>query len=102
MKTGTDVSETLIERVEQWLEQAALDGAEIETIVAGTCERLAAAGVPLTRVHLSFSMLHPLYDAIGFTWLRGGGLTIEGFRGRQGDSNPERFLSSPYYYLLQH
>ena len=38
------------------------------------------AGVPLLRVHLSFSMLHPLYDALGFTWIRGKGVDVEGFR----------------------
>lgn len=98
--TGAEVSETLIDRVEKWLEQSALDGADIKTIVSGTCERLTASGVPLARVHMSFSMLHPLYDAIGFTWLRGKGMTVEGIQQPRGEEKPERFLKSPYYYLL--
>ncbi|TGR94652.1 adenylate/guanylate cyclase domain-containing protein, partial [bacterium M00.F.Ca.ET.191.01.1.1] len=63
------------------------------------CERLAAAGLPLKRVHLSFSMLHPLYDALGFTWLRGQGMEVEGFRKKAGVPS-DRFLTSPYYHLL--
>jgi adenylate cyclase len=68
-------------------------------MVRGFCERLAAAGMPIARVHLSFSMLHPLYDALGFTWERGLGMRIEGFRQKPGGGS-DRFLRSPYYHLL--
>ncbi|MCF3642453.1 adenylate/guanylate cyclase domain-containing protein [Rhizobium sp. TRM95111] len=95
-----DVSSTLLDRVSSWLKQAALNGESLEYLVSGFCERLAAAGLPLVRVHLSFSMLHPLYDALGFTWLRGQGVTMEGFRAQSEDSEPSRFLLSPYYHLL--
>lgn len=97
-----DVSVVLIQRVSAWLEKSALEGMSLVDVVTGTCERLAAAGVPLLRVHLSFSMLHPLYDALGFTWRRGEDVVIEGFQGRRDDSEPEKFLKSPYFYLLQH
>ena len=97
---AADVSNILLDRVSGWLKTAALSGENLEYIVAGFCERLAAAGVPLLRVHLSFSMLHPLYDALGFTWLRGKGVTVEGFRASGENSEPSRFLLSPYYYLL--
>jgi adenylate cyclase len=93
-----NVSETLLNRVSVWLQQSALNGATLEELVQGFCERLAAAGMPLLRVHLSFSMLHPLYDALGFTWTRGKGLSIEGFRAS--DDDQDRFLKSPYFYLL--
>ena len=95
-----NVSESLIERVSVWLQQSALKGTDLETLVHGLCERLAAAGVPLLRVHLSFSMLHPLYDALGFTWIRGKGVEVEGFRPAGSDEEKGRFLKSPYYYLL--
>ena len=44
-------------------------------------------------------MLHPLYDALGFTWERGGGMSVERFRTKPGE-RPERFLRSPYYHLI--
>ncbi|CAN7274617.1 adenylate/guanylate cyclase domain-containing protein [Pararhizobium sp. LjRoot235] len=96
----TNVSIHLLERVSNWLQQSALNGENLETVVTGFCERLAAAGLPLNRVHLSFSMLHPLYDALGFTWLRGQGVTVEGYRADSNGDKPDRFLLSPYYYLL--
>ncbi|MGV3548942.1 adenylate/guanylate cyclase domain-containing protein [Rhizobium sp.] len=95
-----NVSESLIERVSIWLQQSALKGTDLESLVHGLCERLTAAGVPLLRVHLSFSMLHPLYDALGFTWIRGKGVDVEGFRPTGSEGEKERFIKSPYYYLL--
>ena len=95
-----NVSQTLINRVSGWLQQSALSGASLEELVQGFCERLAAAGVPLVRVHLSFSMLHPLYDALGFTWIRGKGLSVEGFRATASEKDTDRFLKSPYFHLL--
>ncbi|MEJ5022779.1 adenylate/guanylate cyclase domain-containing protein [Ochrobactrum vermis] len=94
------LSETLLSPVLYWLQQSALNGASLETLAEGFCERLAAAGVPLMRVHLSFSMLHPLYDALGFTWIRGKGMEIEGFRASASEKDTERYLNSPYFYLL--
>lgn len=57
-----NVSEILLDKVADWLMRTSLSDETLETIVRGFCERLAAAGLPLMRVHLSFSMLHPLYD----------------------------------------
>lgn len=94
-----DISAILMEKVADWLTQSSLAGDELEVMVRGFCERLAAAGLPLVRVHLSFSMLHPLYDALGFTWERGRGIEIEGLRKGPGEL-AERFARSPYYHLL--
>ncbi|WP_202294487.1 adenylate/guanylate cyclase domain-containing protein [Mesorhizobium sp. 131-2-1] len=94
-----EISTILMDKVADWLNQSALAGSDLETLVKGFCERLAAAGVPLKRVHLSFSMLHPLYDALGFTWIRGQGMEVEGFRVEPGEPS-DRFLTSPYYHLL--
>ncbi len=102
MSAGTmTVSRILIDRVSAWLKTTALKGADLESLVRGFCERLAAAGVPLVRVHLSFSMLHPLYDALGFTWQRGQGVTVEGFsKSSLEGPDSERILRSPYFHLL--
>ena len=94
-----DISQILMDKVADWLTDSSLAGDDLETMVRGFCERVAAAGAPLVRVHLTFSMLHPLYDALGFTWERGRGMEIESFR-RAAGVPPERFLRSPYYHLL--
>jgi adenylate cyclase len=99
MTTATgQVSSILMEKVADWLTQAALSGSTLEDIVRGLCDRMAAAGLPIARVHLSFAMLHPLYDALGFTWRPASGLTVEGYRHDVG--NPDVFMRSPYYQLL--
>lgn len=95
----TSVSSILLDKVAEWLTNSSLAGDDLENIVRGFCERIAAAGLPIARVHLTFSMLHPLYDALSFTWKRSSGVTIEGYRHAAGQK-PERFLQSPYYYLL--
>lgn len=94
-----EVSGILMDRLADWLMRSALAGDPLETLVPAFCERLAAAGVPVARIHLSFSMLHPLYDALGFTWRRGEAIDIEGLRRKNG-LPPERFLRSPYFYLI--
>ncbi|MBB3456168.1 adenylate cyclase [Rhizobium sp. BK313] len=98
MTVHSSVSDIFLDKVAEWLTQSALTGENLESIVRGFCERIAASGLPIARVHLTFSMLHPLYDALGFTWRRSGGLTIEGYR--HVNDKPERFVQSPYYYLL--
>ncbi len=99
-QTSTTTSAILLDRVSDWLMQTALKGADLKSVVNGFCERLAAAGVPLVRIHLTFSMLHPLYRAMGFTWRRGTGITAEGYRHVSSEAVSERFLKSPYYHLL--
>ncbi|WP_274626728.1 adenylate/guanylate cyclase domain-containing protein [Arvimicrobium flavum] len=94
-----EVSGILMDKVADWLMRSALAGDALEAMIQGFCERLAAAGVPVVRVHLSFSMLHPLYDALSFTWRRGEAIEIEGLRKKDG-LPPERFLRSPYFHLL--
>lgn len=102
MSTHTSgVSSILIEQVSIWLKTSALEGKELEKLVSGFCERLAAAGMPMSRIHLSFSVLHPLYDALGFTWGRGKGVKTVSFQLKKEHSLNERFLQSPYFYLLQ-
>ena len=94
-----EVSTILLDKVADWLTGSSLAGDDLETMVRGFCERLAAAGMPIARVHLSFSMLHPLYDALGFTWERGGACASRAFATSRA-RRPDRFLRSPYYHLL--
>ena len=95
-----DISYILMDKVADWLTRSSLAGDDLETMVRGFCERLVAAGAPIIRIHLSFSMLHPLYDALGFAWERGRGMEVESYRTRSAGPPPERFLRSPYYQLL--
>ena len=48
--TEFDVSSILLDKVADWLTQTSLAGENLETIVRGFCERIAAAGLPIARV----------------------------------------------------
>jgi adenylate cyclase len=95
-------SRTLVERAAEWLMAQALKDADLKDIVRGCCERLHGAGVPIARAQCSFSMLHPLYSGIGYTWRRGQGLQVDAFRHRPDGTRPDRFLNSPYFHLMKH
>jgi adenylate cyclase len=102
-ETASAASRALVDRAADWLMAQALKDADLETVVRGCCERLHAAGVPIARAQLSFSMLHPLYRAIGFTWRRGQGLQVDAYRHTPGNTTPpDRWLKSPYYHLKRH
>ena len=101
-ETASAASRVLVERAAEWLMAQALKDADLEAVVRGCCERLHAAGVPIARVQFSFSMLHPLYRAVGYTWRRGQGLQVDAYRHTTGNTPPDRWLKSPYYHLLKH
>lgn len=95
------ISETLMDEVSAWLKQASLKSTDLETVIRGCCDRLAATGLPLKRINISLSILHPLYRAMGFTWRRGEGLKVEGYRHVDpGQEKDDQLTKSPYYQLI--
>src|SRR5262245_33889118 len=102
LRRSTIVMPALVERVAGWLREQALNDADLEAVVRGCCERLQGVGLPVARVNLVFSALHPLYRAVGFTWQRGQGLQVQAYRHVAGGAQPDFFRDSPYYYLLKH
>jgi adenylate cyclase len=101
-ETASAASRVLVERAAAWLMAQALNDVDLEAVVRGCCERLHAAGVPIARVQFSFSMLHPLYRGIGYTWRRGQGLQVDAYRHTAGNAKSDRYLKSPYYHLKRH
>jgi len=97
---GNETSITLIDNVSDWVVSQALTDIDLEQLVKGTCERLSAAGVPITRVSLNFSILHPLYSAKGFQWRRNGGITTDQYRHGQAEGGDSVFRASPYFHLV--
>jgi adenylate cyclase len=91
-------SSVLIRKLSEWLMRSSLQGLDLENLVRGFCDRVYAAGLPVSRINLTFSMLHPLYRAMGFTWRPEKGLEVETYAHVPA---PERFLASPYYFILQ-
>jgi adenylate cyclase len=83
-----------------WTVSAGLEGRDETEIIAGFCERLVAAGVPLWRASIGADTLHPLIVAQGHRWLAGDGVEEEYYAR---SSNPDADLEwrqSPWYQMV--
>ena len=100
---STSFSVDLIGQVADWLMTQALQDADFEGLFAGCCERLAAAGIPLWRGHISFSILHPLYGSMSLTWRPGEEIeTVSHAHLGAGEQFPEQFMANPLFHLIKH
>ena len=88
----------LIDKLADWLMQRALGECDLATLLQGCCERLHAAGVPVSRVHIAYRTLHPVMQAMGLRWRRGQGIETLAFR--HADA-PDEFRRSPQYAMIQ-
>ncbi len=86
--------------ISAWLVKEGVRGATQVALLQGFCERLVAVGIPLQRAHAAQRALHPVFGAVGFDWHRDGGCTTREDYARV--SEPlERWLKSPFHYMLQ-
>jgi adenylate cyclase len=91
----------LIDRTADWLMEQALGQTTLEDLFGGCCERLLGAGIPLSRAHITFRVLHPLYEAMAMTWLRGRAVESASYVHREGEEPPEPFASGPLWHMVQ-
>ena len=94
MATGDGAS------ISAWLVKEGLRGVTQTDLLQGFCERLVAAGIPLQRAHAAQRALHPVFGGVGFDWHRDGGRTIRKDYAHVAEPL-ERWLKSPFYYMLQ-
>jgi adenylate cyclase len=86
-------------RVRTWLAQEARTKRDTGFFLAGLCEHLNLAEVPIDRGALALETLHSEHSAIGRFWVKGEGSHSEKFRyDRQDRSAYER---SPFHYVHQ-
>jgi adenylate cyclase len=87
--------------ISDWIVRAALDGREEIDILAGTCERLAAAGVSVVRASAAGNLLDPIINARGVRWLRDQGGYEETFPHIQDITAEEEWRRSPFFALIE-
>ena len=93
--------DSLIDTVADWLmTQALVPDAGLDALVSGCCTRLAAAGIPLWRGHVTFRTLHPLFEAMAHTWHRDTGIKTVGFQ-HSTVKVSDAFRQSPHYYMIE-
>ncbi len=92
--------DVFITAVTDWLMLQALGHAPVEVIFDGCCQRLYAAGLPISRAMLTFRTLHPLYASTIMYWRRGE--DVSSSRTRHEDAfSSEQFQSSPIHRLMK-
>lgn len=86
-----------------WLTERGLAGDSETALLNGFCDRLLAAGVPLTRVLVGVDTLHPVHEGHVFRWGRDEDSIPprEYGRNKQDDPNDQRWQKSPFHHLLQ-
>jgi len=82
-----------------WLLSEARQMRDSVAIVAGMCERMLAAGLPIDRVSLTIKTLHSRHAAISRTWIKGAGVTLQAFPYRV--ESHDGYLRSPFYAVHQ-
>ena len=86
--------------INRYIVQAALEGDDEATILAGTCARLNEAGVPVVRAALAGDILDPTYESYGVRWARDEGATHGPYMREQEPQLERDWLSSPFYRLV--
>ncbi len=86
-----------------WIADSSLQDVRETELVAGFCERIVTAGVPLSRVSIVIDTLHPVYEGRAINWLRNRKETQLTQYGRNPTGElADSWLRSPFKYLLDH
>jgi adenylate cyclase len=89
------------QEIVSWAVRVGLDGLSPSELMAGYCDRLAQAGVPLWRASIGADTLHPLIDAQGQRWLAGEGVHEEVYIRQSPPEIEQEWLQSPWYRMLE-
>ena len=85
----------------EWAVAGGLDGLGQAELMAGYCERLERAGVPLWRASIGADRLHPLIEAQGHRWLAGGDIRESVYVRASTPEQEEEWRQSPWFWLLE-
>jgi adenylate cyclase len=89
--------QTLVNGINEWLIDQALNEPDIVEMFEGLCHRLHAVGIPVARARLTWPTLHPLFQAETILWARGRVTEFEQFRHQETES--DAWLRSPMKYM---
>ena len=84
-----------------WAVEVGLDGESQADLVAGYCERLVEAGLPLWRVAIGSDTLHPLIGAQGHHWMAGQGVHQELYPRAGSPEQEADWRDSPWFRLIE-
>ncbi len=96
------MNDTQFAELTAWIAAAGLAGEAEPDLLGGFCERLVAAGLPITRSQALIDTLHPVHEGRVFSWHAAEGKTTLREYGSSSEGEAaERWRASPFYRLLQ-
>lgn len=93
------MNEAASAKLTTWVAEAGLAGLSELEILAGFSDRLAAAGIPISRSLIVVDTLHPIVEGHVFRWRRDGQEIASEAYGR--DYDAEAWARSPFFHLSQ-
>ena len=84
-----------------WILDAGLQGLPQSDLVAGYCDSLVEAGLPLWRASFGADTLHPLINAQGHRWLAGEGVREDFYVRASTPEAEEGWRLSPWYRMIE-
>jgi adenylate cyclase len=99
------MNETAFNELAGWVTEAGLIGRTESELMAGFCQRVAAAGVQLARGIVILDTLHPIYEGRAFRWRADvpepeAVEILDYGRTNEGEA-AENWRRSPFFHLLQ-
>jgi adenylate cyclase len=108
------MNEAKLLEIATWVAEAGLNQRSGVDLLNGFCERVKAAGVPLSRVHVFIDTLHPVHEGQMFRWGHDQNETAMSEYGRvsvptgpdgtfseQQQRNINAWRNSPFYRMLE-
>jgi len=97
------MDEAAFSTLSAWVTEAGLIGRTESELMAGFCQRVVDAGVPLARALVILDTLHPVYEGCAFLWRADAPETaevVEYGRTNEGEA-AENWRRSVFFHLLQ-
>jgi adenylate cyclase len=76
-RDGTAAYTRAIQDLSDWIVEEGLSRDNLDVLIQGFCEGVAALDIPLVRMHVSVAALHPTVKGYGGYWWRGRGFVAE-------------------------
>ncbi len=80
-----------------WVIREGLRGTAFDLLLEQCCTRLVAAGIPISRAHITMRAHHPEIGSVAFRWQHDTGRQRDQFE--RSTADPTSWLQSPFYYL---
>jgi adenylate cyclase len=96
--TMPSLTDSAVADLNAWLVRQGVEGTPRARMLEGYCLKLVGLGVPLMRMHVTMSALHPVYGGVGFSWRPDDG--PEHLEYAHTQDVPDDWLSSPFYHML--